>query len=177
MTKIDDALIEKLLEENGKLKANLAARDTLLLAQQTCLASSRFLVYKYSPGHHWLGSIDRHIANIKAVLGGEEPVNAGPADANGEPFALDQWWVTELENASISTPVTADLVRACKVAHNLAVAVLPVSAEPADPVVRDERAEFVGMVDAAMVEMSNIHPPLKRSECERLIRAALESKQ
>lgn len=28
-------------------------------------------------------------------------------------------------------------------------------------------------VDAAMVEMANIHPPLRRSECERLIRAAL----
>jgi len=33
------------------------------------------------------------------------------------------------------------------------------------------------MVDAAMVEMQNIHPPLKRSECERLIRAALEAVQ
>jgi hypothetical protein len=30
-------------------------------------------------------------------------------------------------------------------------------------------------VDAAMVEMKNIHPPLRRSECERLIRAALAS--
>lgn len=29
------------------------------------------------------------------------------------------------------------------------------------------------MVDAAMAEMSNIHPPIRRSECERLIRAAL----
>lgn len=34
----------------------------------------------------------------------------------------------------------------------------------------------VEMVDAAMVEMSNIHPPLKRSECERLLRAALASR-
>lgn len=31
----------------------------------------------------------------------------------------------------------------------------------------------VAMIDAAMVEMQNIHPPLKRSECQRLIRAAL----
>ncbi len=29
------------------------------------------------------------------------------------------------------------------------------------------------MVDAAMVEMGNVHPPLRRSECERLINAAL----
>lgn len=37
-----------------------------------------------------------------------------------------------------------------------------------------ERDELTNMVDAAMVEMAGIHPPLKRSECERLIRAALE---
>jgi len=35
--------------------------------------------------------------------------------------------------------------------------------------------ELVSMVDAAMVEMSNIHPPLRRSECERLICAALSA--
>lgn len=41
-----------------------------------------------------------------------------------------------------------------------------------------ERAAPVGvealtaMVDRAMVEMQNIHPPLRRSECERLIKAA-----
>lgn len=33
--------------------------------------------------------------------------------------------------------------------------------------------EEIAMVDAAMVEMANIVPPLKRSECARLIRAAL----
>lgn len=38
----------------------------------------------------------------------------------------------------------------------------------AAPLPRDETA----MVDAAMAEMSNIHPPLRRSECARLIRAA-----
>lgn len=31
------------------------------------------------------------------------------------------------------------------------------------------------MVDAAMVEMANVTPPLKRTDCERLIRAAIES--
>lgn len=34
------------------------------------------------------------------------------------------------------------------------------------------RDQITAMVDAAMLEMSNIHPPLRRSECERLIRAA-----
>ena len=33
--------------------------------------------------------------------------------------------------------------------------------------------EEIAMIDAAMVEMANIVPPLKRSECARLIRAAL----
>lgn len=33
---------------------------------------------------------------------------------------------------------------------------------------------IVAAVDAAMVEMKNISPPLRRSECERLIRAAAE---
>ncbi len=33
---------------------------------------------------------------------------------------------------------------------------------------------IVGMVDAAMVEMKNVSPPMRRSECERLIRAALK---
>lgn len=35
---------------------------------------------------------------------------------------------------------------------------------------------LIAAVDAAMVEMQNIHPPLKRSECERLIHAALSAK-
>ena len=34
---------------------------------------------------------------------------------------------------------------------------------------------MIQMVDAAMVEMRNITPPLRRSECERLIRAALSN--
>ncbi|WP_256589792.1 hypothetical protein [Pseudomonas sp. LLC-1] len=37
-----------------------------------------------------------------------------------------------------------------------------------------ERNDLIPMVDAAMVETSNILPPLKRSDCEKLIRAALE---
>lgn len=40
----------------------------------------------------------------------------------------------------------------------------------------DLRAE-VAMIDAAMVEMTNITPPLKRSECARLLRAALAAGQ
>ena len=33
----------------------------------------------------------------------------------------------------------------------------------------------IAMIDAAMVEMANISPPLRRSECQRLIRAALSA--
>lgn len=36
-----------------------------------------------------------------------------------------------------------------------------------------EREAEIAMIDAAMVEMANITPPLTRSECARLIRAAL----
>lgn len=44
------------------------------------------------------------------------------------------------------------------------------SVEPSAPV---DRAELTRMVDAAMREMSNIHPPLGRGDCARLIRAAM----
>lgn len=33
--------------------------------------------------------------------------------------------------------------------------------------------DITAAVDAAMVEMKNLHPPMRRSECERLIKAAL----
>lgn len=36
-----------------------------------------------------------------------------------------------------------------------------------------EQRKWVEMIDAAMLEMRNIAPPLRRSECARLIRAAL----
>lgn len=35
--------------------------------------------------------------------------------------------------------------------------------------------DMTAAVDAAMVEMAGIHPPLRRSDCERLIRAALNN--
>jgi len=38
-----------------------------------------------------------------------------------------------------------------------------------------EPQKMIQMVDAAMVEMRNITPPLRRSECERLIHAALSN--
>lgn len=33
--------------------------------------------------------------------------------------------------------------------------------------------DITAAVDAAMVEMRNMYPPMRRSECERLIKAAL----
>ncbi|MGK8439034.1 hypothetical protein ACRS3X_17185 [Ectopseudomonas hydrolytica] len=48
------------------------------------------------------------------------------------------------------------------------------AAAPAAPTVKADPPESItAAVDAAMVEMQNISPPLRRSECERLIRAAL----
>ncbi|USR38110.1 hypothetical protein L1F06_015675 [Ectopseudomonas hydrolytica] len=43
----------------------------------------------------------------------------------------------------------------------------------AQPVKAESAESITAAVDAAMVEMQNISPPLRRSECERLIRAAL----
>lgn len=62
---------------------------------------------------------------------------AGPVDHEGEPFAQDQWWVTELDNASITKPISADLVRACRVAVNLVRATCP----PITPEADDEEAK------------------------------------
>lgn len=47
--------------------------------------------------------------------------------------------------------------------------------QPVPPASADAAANLVEMVDAAMVEMANIHPPLRRSECQRLILAAIAS--
>jgi hypothetical protein len=44
------------------------------------------------------------------------------------------------------------------------------------PAVDAGALDMIAAVDAAMVEMANITPPLRRSECERLIRAALTAK-
>lgn len=46
-------------------------------------------------------------------------------DRDGHEFALDQWWVKELETISITRPPTANQVRAAAVALNLARSVLP----------------------------------------------------
>ena len=45
----------------------------------------------------------------------------------------------------------------------------------AEPAPVGAHNQLVAMVDAAMVEMRNIAPPLKRSECQRLIIAAIGS--
>lgn len=43
-----------------------------------------------------------------------------------------------------------------------------------DPPIKQELVfDITAAVDAAMVEMKNMHPPMRRSECERLIKAAL----
>ncbi|SMG01232.1 hypothetical protein [Burkholderia singularis] len=44
---------------------------------------------------------------------------------------------------------------------------------PADAVTANDRELLIGMIDAAMVEMKNIDPPLSRSDCKRLIYAAV----
>ncbi|MEZ2410590.1 hypothetical protein AB6806_27715 [Bosea sp. RCC_152_1] len=48
----------------------------------------------------------------------------------------------------------------------------PLYAHPA-PATVEMGGVTTAMIDAAMVEMKNLHPPMRRSECERLLRAAL----
>lgn len=64
-------------------------------------------------------------------------------------------------------PHRADLAQALDHAETLAAMVLNLAERVA--IKLDETA----MIDAAMVEMQGIHPPLRRSDCQRLIRAAL----
>ena len=52
----------------------------------------------------------------------------------------------------------------------------PAHWEPTDAEAKPAPADVLTQaVDAAMVEMKNIHPPLRRSECQRLIQAALNA--
>lgn len=50
-----------------------------------------------------------------------------------------------------------------------------IAAPIAQTATQPEQSGLVEMVDRAMVEMRNIHPPMRRSDCERLIRAALSA--
>jgi len=49
----------------------------------------------------------------------------------------------------------------------------PVCTAPVAQATTASKSNITSMVDAAMVEMANINPPLRRSECARLIRAAM----
>lgn len=64
-------------------------------------------------------------------------------------------------------PHRADLAQALEHAETLASMVLNLADRVSIPLNETE------MIDAAMVEMKHIHPPLRRSDCQRLIRAAL----
>ena len=67
-------------------------------------------------------------------------------------------FLEEADQGIVATPFTRESARA-------ALAALDAKPAPADALTQ--------AVDAAMVEMKNIHPPLRRSECQRLIQAAL----
>ena len=70
--------------------------------------------------------VSKRLANLQREVDNDklQRRNKKVRDQNGEVFELDQWWVTELKNASITRPTSADLVRACAVALNLAKATL-----------------------------------------------------
>jgi hypothetical protein len=97
----ENAVIEAVIVLQRKLDTMTADRD----AEKSMKATARFQRNKMA----------RMYDELKAKK---------ICDQNGEVFELDQWWVSELEDASITKIVSADLVRACKVAGNLARAVL-----------------------------------------------------
>lgn len=86
-----------------------------------------------------------------------------PQQEAQEPVAI----VVECGNLYAKIKLSGEAFGATKVGDELYRA-------PTAPVPLSEREE-IAMVDAAMVEMANIVPPLKRSECARLINAALRA--
>ncbi len=70
--------------------------------------------------------------------------------------------------ASFEPEIEHDFVRELRAFAESAAPIAQTAPQP-------EQSGLVGMVDAAMIEMRNIAPPLRRSDCERLIRAALSA--
>jgi hypothetical protein len=94
-----------------------------------------------------------------------------PVDQNGDALALDQWWVKELEGiAGTLTPLTADQYRACKIAVNMAKAVLPATA-----LCQDEGCPHAG-TDHVCVDLrqEKLHPLIQtlRDNGEEIARQA-----
>lgn len=107
--------------------------------------------------------IDRAVEKISASLPMGVPVSRIVEAGERLYSELRQWMATESDPDSQAALQAWRDITAPTVKESLSVQ--PVKAAPDD--------SLTAAVDAAMVEMRNISPPLRRSECERLIRAAL----
>jgi hypothetical protein len=98
-----------------------------------------------------------------------DALRAALAQAAAQPVA---WWHESVDDDGVGHFIP--------VAKRLSKHDVPLYAHPAPAQVEpqpDKARTLTAMVDAAMVEMKNIVPPLRRSECERLIHAAISTAQ
>ncbi len=87
---------------------------------------------------------------------------AQPAPAQDEQQAFEAWVRGENVAGCVADMQLGWMARAAR----------PAQAEQQP---EQSRLSLLKMIDAAMVEMRNISPPLLRSDCDRLIRAALSA--
>lgn len=134
-------------------------------------AIQRFAIHGTIMNPHSSGPYVRHEDHLAAMQGRclaqiEEPAGAAPAAVGGpareEIAALrEEHGITSTGRGIKEFEQVDAFVRA--VLQRWGVA----------PALEAPAADMTAAVDAAKVEMRNIHPPMRRSECERLIRAAL----
>lgn len=126
----------------------------------------------------------QHKLAMDAACGEIEALRAELTEAHGLLRGIDEWMDREdrtpgdeIERRMASTlSASAEPSAQCVTPVGMACPGDGVGMRKLCPSAPVERDGMARMVDAAMVEMSNIYPPLKRSDCERLIRAALERK-
>jgi hypothetical protein len=161
--------------ELGAAKAEVERLRGLLREARVLLANSS---YKISGTAAFLSSIDNALsqqadptdtytavdmatAAAQAFRDGQAAVEPAPAQDGREAFkrALHSQRVFKLSSATINAAEWAWFHR-------------PAQTEQQP---EQSRLSLLKMIDAAMLEMRNISPPLLRSDCERLIRAALSA--
>lgn len=125
--------------------------------------------------NHWSDKFD-------APMGGEDPEDRAELDASVAAYEAE--WTNPPHKSHLCQGCGC-IWRPADVATNGVAELKTTGKDDTWPAIHNEEVRaargmgvpqapsITAMVDAAMVEMSNIHPPLRRSECERLIRAAI----
>lgn len=103
------------------------------------------------------------------------PFYAAPiAQTEQQPlFYINPFVIDELEGKRKPSPGGLTWSRTACGHWTFAVYAAPIAQTDPHP----EQSGLVEMIDAAMIEMRNIAPPLRRSDCGRLIRAAMAAKE